>query len=1074
MSQPPYPYNRIFDFESFSIVNPTTQQPGVQIEGELDAIKRTLDSVMSRLSEIQRDDGYIRDSALDESTIIPYFYNSLFTLFEPVFLQKEGGEMDLNSVIYWAQNTLSPVGENGETDSVTNSLSLNGVISEEFKLVDGQAEPIFDWEGGKFNDVRTSRVMQGKVELTHGCVGLYAEFPAEFTDMGRLTISAGKSVNAGVFPWFDNIDSQPHIQMWDKTYGTITIKPYGITFSDGTEQVTRGLSLSEVQYEAQSAANSAIASLVGSAPAVLDTLSEIAEAINNDANIASTLNASIATKLGSSEAASIYYPLTNPAGYITSGALSSYLTVSAADAAYYPLSNPSGYITSSSLSGYLTTSAAASTYFPIPTGNTSQYIAGNGSVVNFPTVFTANKTIATVYNQTGVTLTKGTAVYINGAHGNLPTVAKAQANAESTSSGTYGFVSDDIPNASNGTVVLNGVVENLNTSSYVDGNVLYLSPTVAGGWTTAKPVAPNHMVTLGVVTRAHPSQGTVQLRIANGFELDEIHDVLLTSKTNNDLLAYESSTGLWKNKSYATLGIQTVSGMTPYLQSSTAASTYYPLSNPSGYITSSYLDGYALKSGTDLIQVTGNIIKSMDSSDNFVQLNQTTLQFGNGTTVSGLTVDGSQITFADSTIQTTAGIGDAPSDSQTYGRLNGAWSVVGGGSPSWGSITGTLSAQTDLDSALSAKYDASNPSGFINSSALSGYLLSSTASSTYQTLSGMSSYLTTSSAASTYAPLARAIPSGGTAGQVLSKVDSTNYNLQWTTVSGGSGGGIDVQTFGTSTTSGTFTWTKPANAKYVEIYLVAAGGGGGSGGRYATTSGRSGGGAGAGGSVMYTKINASYLSSTESVVVGAGSSGGAAQANDNFSGNTASVGGTTSFSLYRAIGGAGGTGGTTTGGTAGANHQSAFFWSITTQGGGGTGTTSTGTTATNIQGIMAVPGGGGGGGGAAANVTSGTSGGNGSSLSTSTLNAGAINTILGGSGGSAGVPATNGTASSVHFVCGTGGGGGNYINNFAAGAGGNGGWPGGGGGGGGASNNGFLSGAGGNGANGFAVIITYT
>jgi len=35
------------------------------------------------------------------------------------------------------------------------------------------------------------------------------------------------------------------------------------------------------------------------------------------------------------------------------------------------------------------------------------------------------------------------------------------------------------------------------------------------------------------------------------------------------------------------------------------------------------------------------------------------------------------------------------------------------------------------------------------------------------------------------------VPAGGTTGQVLSKVDGTNYNTQWATVSGGAGGGID-------------------------------------------------------------------------------------------------------------------------------------------------------------------------------------------------------------------------------------------------------------------------------------------
>jgi hypothetical protein len=58
---------------------------------------------------------------------------------------------------------------------------------------------------------------------------------------------------------------------------------------------------------------------------------------------------------------------------------------------YYPLSsNPAGYLTSSSLSSYLTIAAAAATYFPIPTGTTSQYLRGDGTLGTFPS-FTNTK-----------------------------------------------------------------------------------------------------------------------------------------------------------------------------------------------------------------------------------------------------------------------------------------------------------------------------------------------------------------------------------------------------------------------------------------------------------------------------------------------------------------------------------------------------------------------------------------------------------------------------------------------------------------------------------------------------------
>jgi len=101
------------------------------------------------------------------------------------------------------------------------------------------------------------------------------------------------------------------------------------------------------------------------------------------------------------------------------------------------------------------------------------------------------------------------------------------------------------------------LVENLNTSAYTEGQQLYLSPTTAGAWTTTKPSAPNHMVYIGIVERVHVNQGTVLVRIQNGYELEELHNVAIASVANGDLLVYESATSLWKNKSAATAGLLT-------------------------------------------------------------------------------------------------------------------------------------------------------------------------------------------------------------------------------------------------------------------------------------------------------------------------------------------------------------------------------------------------------------------------------------------------------------------------------------------------------------------------------------
>jgi hypothetical protein len=67
--------------------------------------------------------------------------------------------------------------------------------------------------------------------------------------------------------------------------------------------------------------------------------------------------------------------------------------------------------------------------------------------------------------------------------------------------------------------------------------------------------------------------------------------------------------------------------------------------------------------------------------------------------------------------------------------------VVSGSGAAWGSITGTLSSQTDLQSALNLKYDASNPAGYINASALAPYLTTTTAAATYYPLTNPSGYI---------------------------------------------------------------------------------------------------------------------------------------------------------------------------------------------------------------------------------------------------------------------------------------------------------------------------------------------
>ena len=177
-----------------------------------------------------------------------------------------------------------------------------------------------------------------------------------------------------------------------------------------------------------------------------------------------------------------------------------------------------------------------------------------------------------VRNSTGATLTKGQIVYLSGATGNRPNAVLAQANAEATSSKTIGWVFANIGNNSDGYVCVSGSQHDLNTSSFTAGDALWLSATVAGGITATLPVQPNHAVFIGYCARSHPTQGRIVFKIQNGYELQELHNVLITSVANNEGLFYDNSTSLWKNKTIAT-----VLGFTP-VTNARSIGTISPLS----------------------------------------------------------------------------------------------------------------------------------------------------------------------------------------------------------------------------------------------------------------------------------------------------------------------------------------------------------------------------------------------------------------------------------------------------------------------------------------------------------------
>jgi hypothetical protein len=258
-----------------------------------------------------------------------------------------------------------------------------------------------------------------------------------------------------------------------------------------------------------------------------------------------------------------------------------------------------GYITSAALTGYAPLASPVFTgnpTAPTPTfGDNDTSIATTAFVQAGLLGGTANARNLEVYvrNQSGASIPAGSIVYISGATGNKPLIMLAQANNDANSAQTMGFTKTAIANNAFGYVIVRGEVENLDTSALTEGVQLYLSPTVAGSYTTTKPSAPQHLVYVGIVIRSHPTQGTILVAVQNGYELHELHDVALSSEANNDLLAYESSTDLWKNKTAATLGLAAINSQaftgTPSLPTGTIGVTQSPGNNTTALATTAFV-----------------------------------------------------------------------------------------------------------------------------------------------------------------------------------------------------------------------------------------------------------------------------------------------------------------------------------------------------------------------------------------------------------------------------------------------------------------------------------------------------
>lgn len=167
------------------------------------------------------------------------------------------------------------------------------------------------------------------------------------------------------------------------------------------------------------------------------------------------------------------------------------------------------------------------------------------------------------------TINKGQAVYVSSSNGSNMVVSKASNATEGTSSKTLGLLESSGSTNNQRNVVTEGLLGGIDVGAAAAGDPVWLG--TAGDLIyglTNKPIAPAHLVFIGIVTKTG-NNGEIFVRIQNGFELNEIHNVLIgTDYTansipgDNEFLAYNLGTNLWINQTAEEAGVANLSGAT--------------------------------------------------------------------------------------------------------------------------------------------------------------------------------------------------------------------------------------------------------------------------------------------------------------------------------------------------------------------------------------------------------------------------------------------------------------------------------------------------------------------------------
>lgn len=358
----------------------------------------------------------------------------------------------------------------------------------------------------------------------------------------------------------------------------------------------------------------------------------------------------------------------------------------------------------------------------VPANGLAGQILAKASTTSYDTTWIDNYTSQVQhYVKLSVAMTAGTAVYVSGSTGGSGTnmiVSKASNASEGTSSKTLGLLKTGGAANDEVFVVTEGLLAGLDTSTANAGDPVWLgiNGNLIFGLAN-KPTAPAHLVFIGVVTRVQSNNGEIFVKVQNGFELDELHDLSVKNASDGDMIKYVASTGLWTKIAASTTNI--VEGTNLYYTDARVSA--YLIAN--SYATQGYVNtaiSNLVASAPTTLDTLNELATALGNDPNFA----TTIATSIGTKVPQtrtITINGTAYDLsADRSWSIAAGV-------TSFNTRTGAITLTSG------DVTGALGY---------TPYNSTNPNGYITSSALSSYLpLTGGSLSGPLTITGNGSYL---------------------------------------------------------------------------------------------------------------------------------------------------------------------------------------------------------------------------------------------------------------------------------------------------------------------------------------------